>query len=578
MLSMQENIEETTLDITDNEQSVDSSSKELAKGVAKQNQGQKNQVEDFDEAIEEESQQTQNMQSDEQSSNTSKKFEEDKDADPALVKEQLKYCSAVVLRGLKRHKDSGPFQHPVDPIALGIPDYPKVITHPMDLSTIAKKMEQQEYKFPSGFIADVRLMISNCSTYNAPDSQVHKMGKNLEKYFETSINRMPQDLSQLKSHDSPARRSSQPVTPSGPRPKREAVSSPRRNLSYAPTPTTAKKSGSGELTFCRSVLNELCKKQHSAINWPFMDPVDPVALGIPDYFDIIKNPMDLGTIRKKLDSRQYSTSDQFESDVKVIFSNCYAYNSMDSDISQMARQLEEVFENKWATRGSYSAPRSTPTNHNHAHGTSYEVDDERIFEINRQIQILQNELNDLLMRKKNKQKGGRASTSHAPSTSFTSGTMAAPVSSVSSAPGKSSKPTFDDLCKTELTFDEKRDLSEAVNNMPTDKLVRVVEIINENMPSLKDNAESDLIELDIESLDIRTLRRLQQYIKECKLGPKKRKAKVASESSAKRQATEIASATSGSAQSAAPLSSLPNNDVTPFPAESESEDEDDSDV
>ena len=105
------------------------------------------------------------------------------------------------------------------------------------------------------------------------------------------------------------------------------------------------------------------------------------------------------------------------------------------------------------------------------------------------------------------------------------------------------------------------------------------------MPSLKDSADSDLIELDIESLDIKTLRRLQQYIKECKLGPKKRKSKAAGGSVAKRQATESAnisagtgSGPTGSVQSAPQQSSLPSNDVTPFPAESESEDEDDSDV
>ena len=352
--------------------------------------------------------------------------EEKKEVDPILVKEQLKYCSTVVLRGLKRHKDAGPFQQPVDPVTLGIPDYLKIITHPMDLSTIAKKMEQQEYKTPNSFISDVRLMLNNCFSYNAPDSQVHKMGKNLEKYFETSITRMPHDLSQLKSHESPARRSSQPVTPSGPRPKRETVSSPRKTPSFVPTPSTAKKTGSGEMSFCRSVLNELCKKQHSVFNWPFLDPVDPVALGIPDYFDIIKQPMDLGTIRKKLDNRQYATADQFEADVRLIFSNCYAYNSPDSDISQMARQLDEVFENKWATRGTHAAARTTPTSHVQSAG--YEVDDERIFEINRQIQILQNELNDLLMRKKNKQKG-RTSVGHVPPSSFPITTAPAPMSS-----------------------------------------------------------------------------------------------------------------------------------------------------
>lgn len=36
--------------------------------------------------------------------------------------------------------------------------------------------------------------------------------------------------------------------------------------------------------------------------WVFNSPVDPDALGLPDYFEIIKHPMDLGTIRKGLES------------------------------------------------------------------------------------------------------------------------------------------------------------------------------------------------------------------------------------------------------------------------------------
>ena len=38
--------------------------------------------------------------------------------------------------------------------------------------------------------------------------------------------------------------------------------------------------------------------------WPFHKPVDPVQLGLPDYFDVIKQPMDMSTIKQKLDSQQ----------------------------------------------------------------------------------------------------------------------------------------------------------------------------------------------------------------------------------------------------------------------------------
>lgn len=44
---------------------------------------------------------------------------------------------------------------------------------------------------------------------------------------------------------------------------------------------------------CRSIVRRFMAMKDSV---PFRRPVDPVAYGIPDYFDIIKQPMDLGTI------------------------------------------------------------------------------------------------------------------------------------------------------------------------------------------------------------------------------------------------------------------------------------------
>lgn len=40
--------------------------------------------------------------------------------------------------------------------------------------------------------------------------------------------------------------------------------------------------------------------------WPFMDPVDPIALGVSNYFEVIKRPMDLGSIKTKLHNNTYA--------------------------------------------------------------------------------------------------------------------------------------------------------------------------------------------------------------------------------------------------------------------------------
>lgn len=54
---------------------------------------------------------------------------------------------------------------------------------------------------------------------------------------------------------------------------------------------------SEQLRYCNEILKEMLSKRHYAYAWPFYTPVDAVALGLHDYHDIIKQPMDLSTMR-----------------------------------------------------------------------------------------------------------------------------------------------------------------------------------------------------------------------------------------------------------------------------------------
>ena len=63
---------------------------------------------------------------------------------------------------------------------------------------------------------------------------------------------------------------------------------------------------------------------------PFLEPVDPVELGLDDYYDIIKEPMDLGTVEKKLRNNDYNSPYQFFTDVRKIWSNAFTYNPRNS--------------------------------------------------------------------------------------------------------------------------------------------------------------------------------------------------------------------------------------------------------
>jgi bromodomain-containing factor 1 len=82
--------------------------------------------------------------------------------------------------------------------------------------------------------------------------------------------------------------------------------------------------------------------------WPALTGVlDWVKLVIPDYPKIVKKPMDLSTIRGKLDSGAYSTAEKFRDDFKLIISNCFLYNPPSTPVHQAGVELKKLFEEKW---------------------------------------------------------------------------------------------------------------------------------------------------------------------------------------------------------------------------------------
>ncbi|XP_078140729.1 bromodomain-containing protein 4 isoform X5 [Centroberyx gerrardi] len=103
-----------------------------------------------------------------------------------------------------------------------------------------------------------------------------------------------------------------------------------------------------QLGYCASLVRDMLSKKHAAYAWPFYKPVDVATLGLHDYHDIIKHPMDLSTIKVKLENRQYREAQEFAADVRLMFSNCYKYNPPDHEVVAMARKLQDVFEMRFA--------------------------------------------------------------------------------------------------------------------------------------------------------------------------------------------------------------------------------------
>ncbi|KAH7685226.1 Bromodomain-containing protein [Dioscorea alata] len=118
-----------------------------------------------------------------------------------------------------------------------------------------------------------------------------------------------------------------------------------------------------ELTASLMVIKKVMKMEAAV---PFNAPVDPVALGIPDYFDIIDTPMDFGTISQNLEnSRKYRNSEDVYKDVQYIWDNCCKYNNKGDYIVDLMKRVKKNFMKYWTDAGLYTdIPSSSPAETN----------------------------------------------------------------------------------------------------------------------------------------------------------------------------------------------------------------------
>ena len=104
-----------------------------------------------------------------------------------------------------------------------------------------------------------------------------------------------------------------------------------------------------DLRKCRQILKSMQHKQES---FAFNEPVDPIALGVPTYFTIIKHPMDFGTINKIINgkhTRKYTTKEDFHKDMMLVFDNAMLFNDQSSDVYKWAVKLKGQYEAHWET-------------------------------------------------------------------------------------------------------------------------------------------------------------------------------------------------------------------------------------
>lgn len=219
------------------------------------------------------------------------------------------------------------------------------------------------------------------------------------------------------------------------------------------------------LESCKGVLNSI---QTHRFGFPFLEPVDPVKLNIPDYFDVIKNPMDFGTVKKKLLSGKYETVADFTADSNLVFSNACMYNHPGTDVYIMAETLRDFFKKKMK-----------PIEDRERRSKNKE--DGSIQELKKSVTSIQAELTQL-----------KESSTKTPTPT------PSPIIDKSSVP---------------MTKSEMRKLSATINSLSYKHLNTIIKIIQESMPNLAGEGE---LEIDLNSLDNATLRKLETFVESVK--------------------------------------------------------------
>lgn len=111
---------------------------------------------------------------------------------------------------------------------------------------------------------------------------------------------------------------------------------------------------------CLDVVEQLLEEEDAE---PFAEPVDAKALGLHNYHQIIRRPMDLGTIKDNLmaEPPSYFSSADVLKDVQQVWANCRTYNDEDDAIVDMCDNMERFFYQAWKENGLPVPPGAGPT-------------------------------------------------------------------------------------------------------------------------------------------------------------------------------------------------------------------------
>uniref|UniRef100_A0A4W2DJ88 Protein polybromo-1 n=1 Tax=Bos indicus x Bos taurus TaxID=30522 RepID=A0A4W2DJ88_BOBOX len=239
------------------------------------------------------------------------------------------------------------------PSKVQYPDYYAIIKEPIDLKTIAQRIQNGSYKSIHAMAKDIDLLAKNAKTYNEPGSQVFKDANSIKKIFYMKKAEIEHEMTK-----SSLRMSNKRAVQGG---RLSAItmalqygSESEEDAALAAARYEEGESEAESITSFMDVSNPFyqlydtvrsCRNnQGQLIAEPFFHL--PSKKKYPDYYQQIKTPISLQQIRTKLKNQEYETLDHLECDLNLMFENAKRYNVPNSAIYKRVLKLQQVMQAK----------------------------------------------------------------------------------------------------------------------------------------------------------------------------------------------------------------------------------------
>jgi hypothetical protein len=255
---------------------------------------------------------------------------------------------------------------------------------------------------------------------------------------------------------------------------------------------------SQQLLRCSDLLKEMVK---IPLAFYFLEPVDPIKLGIPEYANVIETPMDFTTIREKLFGYSYNTPIEFAADVRLVFRNAITFNQMkDNPVHIAARECSAKFEERFRLlMTSSSITAATPAEQAAYHQRMSRPAAKSKPKAPKRMPQRTSLAPDGSMAAMQEMQQRMLAMANEITTLRTSVNQDAVIQNLDQRQAEAQHP---------LTYAEKKTLIADINKLDPEYMERVIEMVSAATP---DNGDDD-IEVPLDELDTATLRGLQRYV------------------------------------------------------------------